>query len=80
MPNKLFLHLHIFATLVNITCFVDHHQLNIQQFYPKHLVLGGEWVLLKVDPEDEDLVKSKYIKMYKHDSVTKNYPCLSELK
>ena len=47
-------------TLVNITCSVDHHQLNIQQFYPEHLVLEAEWVLLKVDQEDEDLV-NKYI-------------------
>lgn len=39
----------------NITCSVDHHQLNIQQFYPEHLVLWGEWVLLKVDLEDEGL-------------------------
>ena len=46
-------------TLVNITCSVDHHQLNIQQFYPEHLVLEAEWVLLKVDQEDEDLV-NKY--------------------
>ena len=46
-------------TLVNITCSADHHQLNIQQFYPEHLVLEAEWVLLKVDQEDEDLV-NKY--------------------
>lgn len=55
--NVFFFNVSLSTSAANITCSVDHHQLNIQQFYPEHLVLGGEWVLLRVDLEDEGLAK-----------------------